>query len=236
MTIGESFDFINSFRDSGNRSENYSNAIATWISKDVVAANTIAGEGFKDIFQIISPQYLVPHPDTIKRRIDSNFFKVENYIISKLAQFDDIALTADNWTHQFNNNQYPGVTAHGLNGQFIESSCIACRKFDETHTAINVCSLFESIIESWKIERGKIVACFTDNARNIANAVDLFLGRGRYVSRFAHSLNLVVKKALQGSEEITSMIQAVKDIVTYFHHSPKATNLLNSFQESHLKL
>lgn len=38
MTIEESFDLVNSFRDSGNRSQNYTNAIATWVAKDAVAA------------------------------------------------------------------------------------------------------------------------------------------------------------------------------------------------------
>lgn len=44
MTIEESFDLVNSFRDSGNRSHNYTNAIATWAAKDAVAANLVAGE------------------------------------------------------------------------------------------------------------------------------------------------------------------------------------------------
>ena len=236
MTIEDSFDFINSFRDSGNRAELYTNAISTWIAKDMVAANLIANDGFKKMFQMISPRYHVPHPNTIKRKIDRKFQSAKVFITDKLNKFPFISLTADSWTHQFTNNQYLGVTAHGFDGQSLESFCIACMKFDESHTAGNICSLFESIIDSWAIERGKIVACVTDNARNIVNAVDLFLGHGKHASCFAHSLNLVVKKAIKDCPEIFDMIQSIKDIVTFFHHSPKATMLLNSLQDSSLKL
>lgn len=128
------------------------------------------------------------------------------------------------------------MTVHGFNGRCIESFCLACLKFDDAPTPTNICSIFESVKESWNIEREKIVAIVTDNAENISNAVDLFLGQGKHASCFAHSLNSVVKKALEDSEEISSMIQDVKDIVTYSHHSPKATSLLNSLQDCPLKL
>lgn len=95
MTIEESFDLFNSFRDSGNRSQNYTNAITTWVAKDVVAANIVADGGFGKMFHIISPRYKVPHPDTIQRRIDGRFHEAKEYIIDRLSKFPHIALTAD---------------------------------------------------------------------------------------------------------------------------------------------
>jgi len=236
MTLDESFENINSFRDSGIRSELFTNAIATWIAKDVLAANIVLGQGFIKMFQMISPRFKVPHPNTIKRRIECKFESARNLIITKLQDFAHVALTADGWTHQYTNNQYIGITVHGFNGQNLESFCIACRKIDEVHSAGNLCRIFESVIESWGIEREKVVACITDNAKNIVNAIELFIGSDKHAPCFAHSLNLVVKKAIKDSVELSSMIQSVKDIVTFFHHSPKATSLLNSLQDDPLKL
>lgn len=89
---------------------------------------------------------------------------------------------------------------------------------------------------SWEIEKERIVACVTDNAKNMMNAVDLFLGPGKHASCFAHSLNLVVKKAIKDCDDVAKMIQSVKDIVTFFHHSAKATTVLNELQQNPLKL
>ncbi|XP_074596478.1 E3 SUMO-protein ligase ZBED1-like [Brevipalpus obovatus] len=236
MTLDESFEYINSFNDSGNRSEMFTNAIATWLARDMVAANTITGEGFIKMFQMISARYKIPHPNTIKAKIDRKFVGAKKFIIEKLKSFPDIALTADCWTHQYTNNQYLGVTAHGFNGRSIDSYCIACLKFTETHSAENLRQLFESTIESLEIDKEKIVACVTDNARNIKNSIDLFIGPTKHASCFAHSLNLIVKKAIKEYEAISKMIQSVKDIVTFFHHSAKATTILNQLQESPLKL
>lgn len=138
MTIDEGFEYINSLRDSGHRSEMYTNAITTWMAKDMVAANIVTGEGFIKMFQLITPRYKVPCPNTIKNRIDRKFVGAKSLIVQKLKEFSSIALTADCWTHQYTNNQYLGITAHGFNGRSIESYTIACLKFTETHTADNL--------------------------------------------------------------------------------------------------
>ncbi|KYN50023.1 Zinc finger BED domain-containing protein 4, partial [Cyphomyrmex costatus] len=45
---------------------------------------------------------------------------------------------------------------------------------------------------------------------------------------FAHSLNLVLKNAITkcNNDEVLSVITKCKTLVTFFHHSPKATRML----------
>lgn len=60
--------------------------------------------------------------------------------------------------------------------------------------------------------------------KNITNAI-LELGC-QHLPCFAHSLNLVVKRAVSEVGEVASLVKKVKDVITYFHNSTIATNKL----------
>ena len=70
-------------------------------------------------------------------------------------------------------------------------------------------------MDIWKI-REKVVAIVTDNAPNIVNAVEK-QPKIRHIPCFAHTLNLVVQKAIDESQQLEKIREKVREAVAYFH-------------------
>ena len=71
----------------------------------------------------------------------------------------------------------------------------------------------------------------TDNAANISAAIKLL--NIRPLPCFAHTLNLVVQKAIRNIDDVLKVKEKVKQIVSFFHHSVKASDKLTQLQEQH---
>lgn len=78
-------------------------------------------------------------------------------------------------------------------------------------------------MEDWSIEN-KIVAISTDNASNACNAVQ-FCG-WRHIPCLVHTINLVVKAAINSCEDVVQVQKRIKEVVSYFHRSVKASDEL----------
>ncbi len=74
----------------------------------------------------------------------------------------------------------------------------------------------------------KIIAIVTDNASNIVAAVRVV--GWNHVPCFAHTLNLVVSKAIKSDNSVSVVKKKCKQIVTFFHQSVKATEKLKKVQ------
>lgn len=79
-----------------------------------------------------------------------------------------------------------------------------------------------SITDKWGITQ-KVVCVTTDNANNIVAAVRL--NKWNHIPCFAHTLNLIVQESLHEDETLNEISRS---IVSYFHHSSKATDMLVS--------
>lgn len=80
------------------------------------------------------------------------------------------------------------------------------------------------VSNEWQIA-SKVICVVTDNAANITKAVQL--AKFRHLGCFAHTLNLVVQKALPSIETLKSKVKAV---VEYFHRSTTAAEKFKSPQ------
>ncbi|KPU75502.1 uncharacterized protein Dana_GF26419 [Drosophila ananassae] len=62
-------------------------------------------------------------------------------------------------------------------------------------------------------------------------ASNLFLGKGRHVSCFAHTIHLVVDNVVKEISSFSNVLDKVKKIVTHFKHSPAAMDMLRKLQK-----
>ena len=93
------------------------------------------------------------------------------------------------------------------------------------HTSENLAVILKQITDEWKITAKVHCSCvITDSASNIKKAVKIC--GWNHLSCFAHLLNLVVTNAIEEDNVLAELIQAVKNIVTYFHRSSKACDML----------
>jgi zinc finger BED domain-containing protein 1 (E3 SUMO-protein ligase ZBED1) len=133
-------------------------------------------------------------------------------------------LTTDSWTSVCTEN-YIAVTAHYLTADFHSGSLLLeCVKYSDHHTAENLCTELRWVISDWDIGK-KVVAVVTDNAANITAAVRL--AGLKHLPCFAHTLNLVVQKALKA---IVTIKEKVKTIVEHFRRSTVAAEKFRSLQ------
>ncbi|XP_033253302.1 zinc finger BED domain-containing protein 1-like [Drosophila miranda] len=95
----------------------------------------------------------------------------------------------------------------------LSSHMLACEAFGERHTSLNLCSFLQSVAADWKI-LDKITAIASDNAANIVSAIKL--GNWRHIPCLAHTLNIIVQKALG---PIDSVRVKAKAIVEFFNRS-----------------
>ena len=91
--------------------------------------------------------------------------------------------------------------------------------FKKDHMAENIAASFQKIAEEWGISRK--VAMVTDNAANVVAAVR---DTGWiHVPCSAYALNLVVSEAIKAYTKIHQLRKSCRDIVSFFHHSVKAS-------------
>ena len=136
-----------------------------------------------------------------------------------------IAITTDGWTSVATKGYYT-VTAHWLDPDFVMHRLVlGVERLTGSHTSEVIAQLLNSVFERFEIT-DKVFHSTTDNAEPLVKAIrDLNLLHSRC---FAHSLQLIVKKALESN---SALIGKVRSLVGSFHHSSVKTEALESTQK-----
>lgn len=202
--------------------------LTTMIVKEYQPFSVVEDEEFKKFVSMLNPHYKLPSRKTVSSSLLPQLFtKIEERVSQKLQNVTAACLTTDCWT-SVNNQNFMAVTSHFINSEFkLESVLLECTEFDERHTANNLATRLQEVIRKWGLEN-KVAACVSDNAYNIAAAIRLC--NLRHLSCFAHSLNLIVQKAIK-EESVAPVISKIKSIVEYFKRSPHSLAKLHTTQE-----
>ena len=116
------------------------------------------------------------------------------------------------------------MTCHFLTDDWeFKSVVLDTPRIDVSHTAKNLASALVKIADEWDIGN-KISCAITDNANNIVAAIRIT--GWLHVPCFAHMINLIVTNSIAEVEEVEEIIQACKQIVSFFHRSTKASDAL----------
>ena len=122
------------------------------------------------------------------------------------------------------------VTGHCIDENF-EQQVVVLRvtPFPESHTAANISSLIEEVIEEFKIPASKIHLIAHDNGANVVKAVKML----PYSSLpcFLHTLQLVINDCIFEQRPVKEIIANCRTIVGHFNHSPQAYNKLEKLQD-----
>ncbi|KAK0134264.1 Zinc finger BED domain-containing protein 4 [Merluccius polli] len=183
-------------------------AISFFICKDIQPYSVTGNEGFKHLLEVLEPRYSIPDRKVFTdRKIPGLYDK-------------RVAITVDGWT-SCATDSYITITAHYVDDEWdLQSHILQTRVFNQSYTGVNLVALLQDVLREWNIA-DKNPALVTDNARNIIVA-----GAGAeldpHVRCVAHTLHLASQKALK--------LDRVWKVVTYFHKSPQATEILRDIQ------
>ena len=98
---------------------------------------------------------------------------------------------------------------------------------DVAHTSENLAATLKTVTDEWNIN-SKVHCVITDNASNIKGAIRI--NKWDHLACFAHTLNLIVTCSIEKVQEVSSVVQEVKNIVSFFHKSSKASDKLKLIQ------
>lgn len=198
------------------------------IVKEYHPFSVVEDKEFRNLIQMLNPNYIIPSRKTVTQSLLPQMYemtieKVKNQLINVSA----VCMTTDGWT-SLNNESFVAVTVHFIdpsNETQLSSVLLGCTNFRERHTAENLAIFLRNIVDEWNLNN-KIAGVISDNASNIKSALQKC--NWRYLSCFAHSINLVVQTSLKSIEPT---IIKVKTIVKFFKKSSHALGKLQDFQK-----
>lgn len=209
------------------RSEHLTTVIASMIAIDLQPLSMVEDQGFRQLMEVLVPQYQMPSRGTIRRRIELQHSEMRNFLLERLTnEASFLALTTDAWT-SCHNESYVAVTAHYLNDSWtLQNYLLEVAEMTERHTADNLSERITGIIENWNVE-GRVSAIVHDNAANIVAAMRNVATES--VTCSAHNLQLAIQKGLQDTL-VTEIIAKASAVVGHFSHSTIAATELEKKQ------
>jgi zinc finger BED domain-containing protein 1 (E3 SUMO-protein ligase ZBED1) len=145
---------------------------------------------------------------------------------TKLQSALGVAITTDGWS-SLATKAYLNITAHWLDEDFrMQRAVLGISRLMGSHTHDKIADCLREVIARFDLT-SKVFHATTDNAdpwvQAVRDVLELLSTRC-----FAHSLQLVVKHALEANETV---IKRVRDVVSLFHHSPGKQEVLEVMQK-----
>ncbi|XP_076048272.1 E3 SUMO-protein ligase ZBED1-like [Oratosquilla oratoria] len=206
------------------KKKNIDSHLLKMIVTDMQPLSLVENEGFQEFVKVIDPRYVLPsRRDLMQTHFPSLYEKQKQQVREELEGASYVALTSDLWTSR-PTKSFLSVTAHFTSPEWeLKSKLLATKSLMVDHTSENIADALKEICEEWDLLE-KVCCIVTDNASNIVKAVkDMNV---KHLPCFAHSLNLVVQNALKNTNDVKKVQEKVKAIVSFFHHSVKASDKL----------
>ena len=207
--------------------------LGTMICKDLQPYKIVEDSGFRAYTRALEPRYKIPTRSHLTRVVIPELYNERNRVIrASIAEATTLSITSDIWTSN-QNDPFISLTAHYLDSKFVlHSDCLNVSHFPEAHTGENIADIIHSCLVNWlPEEKVDLIPLYTvtDNASNMKKAMRL-LNPAQHVPCFAHTLHLAVSAAIKEFGKVTAMVSKAKSVVSYFHHSARATSRLTEAQ------
>lgn len=207
-------------------------AIAKMISFDMQPIQIVENEGFQNLIHCLEPKYIIPSRKYFAETLLPDLFqKVKKNILQVIKYHNGISFSIDLWTNEFTTQSFMSLTSHWINTEFqLESACLSCLPFNESHTAVNIKKSFFEILNNWNLSINDVHAVIHDNARNITKAFRD--ANTAHCSCAAHTLQLVINDVIFTDPDIDQLLRSCRKLVGHFKKSTNATSQLKAIQLS----
>ncbi|KAK7881460.1 hypothetical protein WMY93_029869 [Mugilogobius chulae] len=204
------------------RQKGLDTSLVRLVVKDLLPLSAVEDEGFKSFVKDLDPSYVLPSRKAVANMINELYDKTKEKTKEDLKMADSVCLTTDMWS-SINMDGYIGVTAHYVAPDSkLETVILGVSHFAQSHTAQHIAEAQRLLMANWGIAE-KVSFMVTDNAANMKLSVQLL--NLRHISCFAHTLNLIVKKALDHTPVINDIRDKSRKVVGLFRSSSKAKKL-----------
>ena len=205
--------------------------VLNFIIEDSQPFYILESKSFRELLLALHPFFEMPTEEALDKLLDLMFKDGQNSLNNIFENVEKISLTTDFWTSR-GQHGYIGVTAHWISDDFSpKEAFLTLQHVHYPHTSEIIKEKLKEIIINWNISN-KVTFITTDNAASMIKAVRL-LGDDFDIERIscaAHTLQLVIGKALTCNIQIQIFILRVKRLVHFFS-SPKQLEHLIAAQE-----
>ncbi|XP_034397254.1 zinc finger BED domain-containing protein 1-like [Cyclopterus lumpus] len=201
------------------RKQELNEALVSMIVKDTQPFTVVDDVGFRAFVSKLDPNYVIPTRQALKAMVEAKYELAKEKAKAKMETVVAVSLTSDMWT-SINMDAYLAVTCHfvGENTK-LSSVLLGVQAFPQSHTTENIARVKASLMEEWGITN-KVTCMVTDGAPNMVACVrELKL---RHHICIAHTLNLIVKKALDQQPVLSGIRAKARKLVGFFRSSTTA--------------
>ncbi|XP_032421790.1 zinc finger BED domain-containing protein 1-like [Xiphophorus hellerii] len=197
------------------------------IVKDTQPFTIVDDVGFRTFVSKLDPNYVLPTRQALKAMVEAKYESAKEHAMAKVEKVAAVSLTSDMWT-SINMDAYLAVTCHFVEeNEKLSSVLLGVQAFPQSHTGENIACVKASLMEEWGIS-GKVTCMVTDGAPNMVVCMgELKL---RHHICVAHTLNLVVKRALDQHPVLSGLRAKARKLVGYFRSSTTAKEKLTQVQ------
>lgn len=210
---------------SSERFKQITEAITIMIFLDLEPYICVEKTGFLHLLQVIEPRYEVPKRNYFANTQIPEIYKKTKYLLIDKLKFQVLksAFTTDIWTNA--SNSCLSLTIHYLSEGFDKFNyLLEVAEFNCAHTGNNIESTNSKIIESFGLSTKNVYMMLHDSAKNMTKA---YPSNENYsINCSNHLLQLCIKDAIKIEKNVESLIQKVRTIVSYFHHSTVGKRIL----------
>ena len=197
--------------------------------QDLQPPSIVEDRGFQNLLKVLDHRYIPPSRRTIMRdNLPALYEKMKMEFTALLkSDAEFCSIMTDIWTSRTTAG-FLTATCHFLTKEWeMKSVVLDTSRMEVSHTANNIAAALMKVTDNWGIT-GKVICAITDNASNMVAAVR---STGwQHSPCFAHTINLIVSNSIAEVPEVGEVIQAAKNIVSFFHRSTKATDKLTTVQ------
>ncbi|KAK9521488.1 hypothetical protein VZT92_021289 [Zoarces viviparus] len=209
------------------RKQELDEALVSMIVKDTQPFSIVDDVGFRAFVSKLDPNCVLPTRQALKAMVEAKYESAKEKATAKVEKVAAVSLTSDMWT-SINIDVYLAVTCHFVGEKTTLSSVLlGVQAFPQSHTAVHIARVKASLMEEWGIVN-KVTCMVTDGAPNMVACVrELKL---RHHICIAHTLNLIVKKALDQQPVLSGIRAKARKLVGFFKSSTTAKEKLTQVQ------
>ena len=154
------------------RQKQITSKLIDYVAETLQPLSTVEAPSFISMIEALNPQYQVPSRKHLSSKlIADRTAQLQKSLCNAMSNASHISLTLDLWTNR-QMRSYLGITAHFINDFQFVSCMLSCKRFKGRHTAENIYSSYENIVQQFEIEK-KVKYIVSDNASNMIKAFSL---------------------------------------------------------------
>ncbi|QQP36332.1 Uncharacterized protein FKW44_021398, partial [Caligus rogercresseyi] len=225
-SVTDMFERSRKFNKDSTKAKGITDKIMEYMALDDQPFSVVEDVGFRRLLQHIEPRYTLPSrryfADVCLPELYNSIAGRVHELLTKDSDPLYVSFTTDIWSSNVSPASMLSLTAQWR-------IVLQCQEFKGSHTAAAISSAFDSMFERWGIDRTKVHAVLSDNARNMAKAMDDSDLRG--IRCVAHTLQIAVNEGVLSQHSIVDIVATGRKIVGHFKHSPLAYSRLQTIQE-----